>query len=65
MRFLRTVKGWSRLDMLPNEDIRSEIKVSPFFRKVDEYKNGDVYKRQVLIGSTKQVYPLVNTLITG
>lgn len=39
MKCLRMVKVYSRLDMLRNENIRSELKVLQLVEKIDEHKN--------------------------
>jgi hypothetical protein len=33
MKYLRTVKGCTRLDHIRNEDIRNELGISPFSKK--------------------------------
>jgi hypothetical protein len=39
MKYLRTVKGWTRLDQIRNEDIRNELGISPLSEKIIEYRN--------------------------
>jgi hypothetical protein len=39
MKYLRTVKGCSRLDQIRNEDIRNELGISPLSLKIIEYMN--------------------------
>ncbi|XP_039281346.1 uncharacterized protein LOC120350716 [Nilaparvata lugens] len=39
MRFLRSVKGCTRLDLLRNEDIREELKVEPLNEEIKKYRN--------------------------
>jgi hypothetical protein len=39
MKYLRTVKGWTRLDQIRHEDIRNELGVSPLSEKIIEYRN--------------------------
>jgi hypothetical protein len=39
MKYLRTVKGCTRLDQIRNEDIRNELGISPLSQKVTEYRN--------------------------
>jgi hypothetical protein len=38
MKYLRTVKGCTRLDQIRNEDIRNEF-ISPLSEKIIEYRN--------------------------
>jgi hypothetical protein len=39
MKYLRTVKGCTRLDQIRYEDIRNELGISPFSEKIIEYRN--------------------------
>jgi hypothetical protein len=39
MKYLRTVKGCTRLDQIRNEDIRNELGISPLREKIIEYSN--------------------------
>jgi hypothetical protein len=39
MKYLRTVKGCTRLDQIRNEDIRNELGISPLSEKIIEYWN--------------------------
>jgi hypothetical protein len=39
MKYLRTVKGCTRLDQIRNEDVRSEFRISPLSEKIIEYRN--------------------------
>jgi hypothetical protein len=39
MKYLRTVKGCTRLDQIRNEDIRNELGISPLSEKTIEYRN--------------------------
>jgi hypothetical protein len=39
MKYLRTVKGCTRLDQIRNEDIRNELDISPLSKKIIEYRN--------------------------
>jgi hypothetical protein len=39
MKYLRTIKGCTRLDQIRNEDVRNELGISPLSEKVTEYKN--------------------------
>jgi hypothetical protein len=39
MKYLRTVKGCTRLDQIRNEDIRKELGISPLSEKIKEYRN--------------------------
>jgi hypothetical protein len=39
MKYLRTVKGCTRLDQIRNEDIRNELGISPLGEKIMEYRN--------------------------
>jgi hypothetical protein len=39
MKYLRTVKGCTRLDQIRNEDIRNELGISPLSEKIIEYRN--------------------------
>jgi hypothetical protein len=39
MKYLRTVKGCTRLDKIRNEDIRNELCISPLSEKIIEYRN--------------------------
>jgi hypothetical protein len=39
MKYLRTVKGCTRLDQRRNEDIRNEPDTSPLSEKIIEYRN--------------------------
>jgi hypothetical protein len=39
MKYLRTVKGCTRLDQIRNEDIRHELGISPLSEKIIEYRN--------------------------
>jgi hypothetical protein len=39
MKYLRTVKGCTRLDQIRNEDIRNELGISPLGEKIIEYRN--------------------------
>jgi hypothetical protein len=39
MKYLRTVKGCTRLDQIRNEDIRKELGISPLSEKIIEYRN--------------------------
>jgi hypothetical protein len=39
MRYLRTVKGCTRLDQIRNEDIRNELGISPLSQNTIEYRN--------------------------
>jgi hypothetical protein len=41
MRYLRTVKGWTRLDNIKNEDIRSEPKAQSVQNKTDQHTKMD------------------------
>jgi hypothetical protein len=38
MKYLRTVKGCTRLDQIRNEDIRNELGISPLSEKITEYR---------------------------
>ena len=40
MRFLRRVKGWTRRDLVRNEDVRNELNVYGTSKKITEYKLG-------------------------
>jgi hypothetical protein len=39
MKYLRTVKGCTRLDQIRNEDIRNELGISPLSKKIIQYRN--------------------------
>jgi hypothetical protein len=39
MKYLRTVKGCTRLDQIRNEDTRKELGISPLSEKIIEYRN--------------------------
>jgi hypothetical protein len=39
MKYLRTVKGCTRLDQIRNEDMRNELGISPLSEKIIEYRN--------------------------
>jgi hypothetical protein len=39
MKYLRTVKGCTRLDQIRNEDIRNELGISPLSENITEYRN--------------------------
>jgi hypothetical protein len=39
MKYLRTVKGCTRLDQIRNEDIINELGISPLSGKIMEYRN--------------------------
>jgi hypothetical protein len=39
MKYLRTVKGCTRLEGIRNEDIRNELGISPLSEKIIEYRN--------------------------
>jgi hypothetical protein len=39
MKYLRTVKGYTQLDQVRNEDIRNELGFSPLREKIIEYRN--------------------------
>jgi hypothetical protein len=39
MKYLRTVKGCTRLDQIRNVDIRNELGISPLSEKIIEYGN--------------------------
>jgi hypothetical protein len=39
MKYLRTVKGCTRLDQIRDEDIRNELGISPFSENITEYRN--------------------------
>jgi hypothetical protein len=39
IKYLRTVKGCTRLDQIRNEDIRNEFGISPLSEKIIEHKN--------------------------
>jgi hypothetical protein len=39
MKYLRTVKGCTRLDQIRKEDIRNEFGTSPLSEKIVEYRN--------------------------
>jgi hypothetical protein len=39
MKYLRTIKGCTRLDQIRNEDIRNELGISPLSEKIIEYRN--------------------------
>jgi hypothetical protein len=39
MKYLRTVKGCTRLNQIRNEDIRNELDISPLSEKIIECKN--------------------------
>jgi hypothetical protein len=39
MKYLRTVKGCTRLDQIRNKYIRNEFGISPFSEKIVEYRN--------------------------
>jgi hypothetical protein len=39
MKYLRTIKGCTRLDQIRNEDIRNELGISPLSEKIREYRN--------------------------
>jgi hypothetical protein len=39
IKYLRTVKGCTRLDQIRNEDIRNELGISPLNEKIIEYRN--------------------------
>jgi hypothetical protein len=39
VKYLRTVKGCTRLDQIRNEDIRNELGISPLSEKIIEYRN--------------------------
>jgi hypothetical protein len=38
MKYLRTVKGRTRLDQIRNEDVRNDLGISPLSEKIIEYK---------------------------
>jgi hypothetical protein len=38
MKYLRTVKGCTRLDQIRNEDIRNELGISPLSKQIIEYR---------------------------
>jgi hypothetical protein len=38
-KYIRTVKGCTRLDQIRNEDIRNELEISPLSEKIIEYRN--------------------------
>jgi hypothetical protein len=39
MKYLRTVRGCTRLDQIRNEDIRHKLGISPLREKITEYRN--------------------------
>jgi hypothetical protein len=39
MKYLRTVKGCTRLDQIRNEDTRNELGISPLSETIIEYRN--------------------------
>jgi hypothetical protein len=39
MKYLRTIKGCTRLDQIRNEDTRNEPGTSPLSEKITEYRN--------------------------
>jgi hypothetical protein len=39
MKYLRTVKGCTRLDQIRNEDIRNDLGISSLSEKIIEYRN--------------------------
>jgi hypothetical protein len=39
MKYLRIVKGCTRLDQIRNEDIRNKLGISPLSEKIIEYRN--------------------------
>jgi dihydroorotate dehydrogenase len=39
MKYLRTVKGFTRVDQIRNKDIRYELGISPLSEKITEYRN--------------------------
>jgi hypothetical protein len=39
MKYLRTVKGCTRLDQIRNEDIRNDLGIPPLSQKIIEYRN--------------------------
>jgi hypothetical protein len=39
MKYLRTVKGCTRLDQITNEDMRNELGISPLSEIITEYRN--------------------------
>jgi hypothetical protein len=39
MKYLRTVKGCTRLDQIRNEDMRNETGISTLSEKIIEYRN--------------------------
>jgi hypothetical protein len=39
MKYLRTVKGCTRLDQIKNKDIRKELGIFPLNEKIIEYRN--------------------------
>jgi hypothetical protein len=39
MKYLRTVRGCTRLDQIRNEDIRNELGISPLSEKIIECRN--------------------------
>jgi hypothetical protein len=48
MRYLRTVKGCTRLDQIRNEDIRNELGISPLSEKIIEYRNKSKAHLQIM-----------------
>jgi hypothetical protein len=39
MKYLRTIKGCTRLDQIRNEDIRQGLGISPLSKNIIEYRN--------------------------
>jgi hypothetical protein len=39
MKYLRRVKGCTRLDQIRNKDIRNELGISPLSEKITQYRN--------------------------
>ena len=58
MKFIRTVKEFSRLDILRNEDIRSELKVSPLFEKVEECKTFEEFASKTTVYQRPHIFML-------
>jgi hypothetical protein len=39
IKYLRTVKGCTKIDQLRNEDIRNELGIPPLYEKITEYRD--------------------------
>jgi hypothetical protein len=37
MKYLRTVKGCTKIDRLRNEDVQNEVGILPLYEKITEY----------------------------